>query len=176
MSSNHPESDMSSAIPDIKSPVIVNNVLYNEDAVVGLWVHEQFATEGLDMVMEPGFVAFGIVDPSSTSTSLRERLIAGCYFFRHTDTPGKRDIWVCAAMTEAAMTHRAAIRQILQYPFTQLGLSRISAECDLTNLRLLRQLEILGFAQEGIKPHMDKSGRSFGYFGLYPQNCPFWSE
>ena len=155
--------------------MVVNNVLYNEDAIVATWISEQFAIEGVDLVTVP-FVAFGIIDPDSNSTSIRERLIAGCYFFNHVDVPGKRDIWVTAAMTEAAASHRSAIQQILKYPFEQLGLQRISAECDLSNTRVLRQLQILGFAQEGVKPYVGKNGSPWGYFGLYPQNCPFWND
>ena len=158
-----------------KSPVIVNNVLYNEDAVVATWINEQFNIPGVDLVSVP-FVAMGIVDPNSSSTSLRERLIAGCYFFNQVDTPVRKDIWVTAAMTESAASHRGAIKQILAYPFQQLGMKRISAECDLSNTRLLRQLEILGFAQEGVKPNVGPNGEAWGYFGLYPERCPFWND
>lgn len=156
-------------------PVVVNNVLYNEDAIVAAWINEQFPHQGVELVSEP-FRAFGIINPNAGSTSMRDSLIAGCYFFRHIDVPTKRDIWVCAAMTDAAASHRSAIKQILHYPFTQLGLPRITAECDMSNTRVLRQLDILGFVQEGIKPAMNAEGASYGYFGLYPHNCPFWRD
>ncbi len=172
MSSNYHGSSMSTLL-DTKAPVIVNNVLYNEDAVVATWINEQFNIPGVDLVSVP-FVAMGIVDPDSSSTSLRERLIAGCYFFNHVDKPTRKDIWVTAAMTDAAASHRAAIKQILHYPFGELGLRRISAECDMANTRLMRQLEILGFAFEGHKPNVGPS--EWGYFGLYPERCPFWND
>jgi len=157
---------------DPRAPVVVNNVLYNADAIVAAYMNDVF---GLDITTVT-YVALGIVDPNSESASIRDRLIAGCYFYNHVDLPGKRDISVAAVMTDQAATNRAAIRQILAYPFRELQLPRISAEIDMTNTRSLRQAEILGFQLEGIKKRMGQNGGDWGVFGLYPETCPFWKD
>lgn len=154
------------------SPFVLNNVLYNADAHVAAWINDQF---GIDLTTV-GFKAMGIIDPDTESSSIRDRIIAGCYFYNHVDVPGKRDIWVTAAMKAPAAHHRAAIKQILEYPFKQLNLPRISAECDLSDDRVLKQLQILGFVQEGEKKFMGANGGSWGYFALYPSNCPFYQD
>jgi len=99
--------------------MVLNNVLYGEDALVATWINDQFGLTDIWELTTTGFTAMGIIDPSSDAPSLRNRLVAGCYWYNHVDKPHKRDIWVCAAMTEAAASHRTAIRQILRYPFEQ---------------------------------------------------------
>ena len=153
--------------PQSGQPYEVNGVLYNADAIVATWVQEQM---GSDALVEAGFVALGIVDPNGASASFRERLIAGCYFHGH--KPGQ-DIWVAAAMTQAAASHRSAIRQILAYPFRDLGLMRVSAEISETNARSIEQARILGFTKDGTKR---VNGDVWGYWSLYRDNCPFWAN
>ena len=158
------------------APVIVNNVLYHETALVGSWIHEKM---GVDIVGASGAaipIAFGLVDPNSKSPNLSERLIAGCYFYNMVNLPDKKDIWLTAVMTEPSMQYRQAIKQVLAYPFGQLGLPRISAEIDMRNTKSIRQAEIMGFQLEGRKRFMGVGGGDYGVFGLYPDNCPFWRD
>lgn len=154
-------------------PLIVNNVLYGCDAIVAAWMNEKGFDLDLTIV---GFVAMGIIDPKRETNNLVDLLIGGCYFYNHFQGHNRNDISVAAVMTEPAASHRSSVRQILSYPFQQLGLKRISAECDPTNHRLLRQLDILGFVKEGEKPFVRDDGGPFCIFGLYADRCPFWTE
>jgi RimJ/RimL family protein N-acetyltransferase len=45
-----------------------------------------------------------------------------------------------------------AVGRVLGYLFGDLGLHRVSAECDLRNVRSARLLERLGFHREGLRP------------------------
>lgn len=156
-----------------KEPVVVDNVIYNADALVATWMHERM---GETRLVETGFVALGVLDPTNTSPNISDKLVCGVYFFNHRDVNDEKDICIAVAIKPDAFVHPKSIKRMFQYPFRDLGLPRISAEADMSNEGALRGLQQMGFVLEGTKKYMAKGRGDFGVFGLYPANCPFWSD
>jgi RimJ/RimL family protein N-acetyltransferase len=74
--------------------------------------------------------------------------------------------------------YKPAIRQILDYPFGQLKLPRISAEMALNNADGVNSAVKLGFRLEGRKRKKMRDGTDMGVFGLLAEDAikaGFWT-
>ena len=139
---------------------VEDGVLIGRDADVATWIQMRLE-QG---VVEVPFVAFGIV--------FDDQLVGGAYFFNF--EPGF-DMSVCIAvepqLIEKPLTLRKAARRILEYPFVQCQLPRITAFIPMTHRQSVDQAQKLGFVLEGIKAETN-----VGMFGMTPKSCPFWRE
>lgn len=66
---------------------------------------------------------------------------------------------------------RYNLRQLFRYPFTQLGLRRVSALCSASNEGVIMFLKKLGFQQEGRHPQARHDGGDALSFGMLKHQC-----
>tara|TARA_R110002167_G_scaffold106873_1_gene273785 strand:- start:7135 stop:7560 length:426 start_codon:yes stop_codon:yes gene_type:complete len=66
------------------------------------------------------------------------------------------------------------IRGILNYPFVQLGVKRMTAITTKSNKKARKFMTGLGFRLEGVHPYAAKDGTSACTYGLYPENAEKW--
>jgi hypothetical protein len=133
------------------TPVILDGLLFHADDVVAEWVNSSC---GGGKVFAP-YVAIGVV-------SAKDGLTAGAVFHSYSGV----DVTVTAAAARPSLRLRSAIRAGLSYAFQQLRVSRVSAEIELENVRMIRLAEGLGFVREGVKRKAAANGKHVGVFGL----------
>lgn len=156
---------------------IVDGVLYNADARVGAWVAERLDQ---DLINLP-FMAFGIlpeaiVRDELTLENLPTKLIGGAYFFNHHAGPDQYDITIAVAVDDIGAGRIPVVQRILEYPFGDLDLPRVSAEICMSNHRAIKQAENVGFVLEGVKRNSGaRDGDDIGMFGLYRDTCKYWN-
>ena len=152
---------------------IVEDVLYGADAIVSAWVQSKM---GEPPVMVP-FQAFAVMPPDDEGTKKvlaqiengePPDFLAGAIFFNH--DPGS-DIYVTVAADDLRSAHPRVIRKILQYPFGQLDLPRISARIHASNKRCIENAVKLGFELEG-----QKRGTDWQMWGLQRSKCWVWNN
>lgn len=114
------------------------HLLYGHTEFVRAWVKARIA------VMNVGdfgaCTALGVMDNG--------RLIAGVVY--HDWQPGYRTIQVSCAADSPKWARRGIISEILDYPFRQLGVNRITSITSADNHRTRRFLEGVGMTLEGI--------------------------
>lgn len=75
----------------------------------------------------------------------------------------------------ASSTPKWCTKQVLKvvfgYPFTQLGLNRVTATIKETNLKSRSLVERLGFILEGELKHYYQTGESAMIYGLLKEDC-----
>lgn len=163
-------------VPSVSNkPILVKNgVLYGADALIAAWVSERLGAQMPNVLYQ----AFGICTegtPDGPVTDLSKiYLIAGVYWFNHYNGPDQHDI-TCAVASETELAGRPdVIRKILEYPFGQLKVPRITGEVVASNERAIRTAEKLGFKREGIKRKAARGGEDMVVLGLLPEECPLW--
>jgi hypothetical protein len=163
-----------------KPVLIKNGVLYGVDSLIAAWVSDRLKAE---MPNVP-FNAFGIIGsgpngepihPDGLNPDLEKVfLIAGVYWYNHYNGPDQYDI-TCAVASDTELAGRPdVIRKILEYPFGQLKVPRITGEVVASNERAIRTAEKLGFKIEGMKRKAAKNGEDMVVLGLLPEECPLW--
>ena len=157
-----------------RPPMVINGVLYGCDALVAAWVSDRLAAE---VPLVP-FVAFGVCKegtPEGVVQDLNEvYLLAGAYWYNHYNGPDQFDITVAVAADDVAAGRPDVIRKILQYPFGELKVPRITGEVAAGNERAIRTAEKLGFKIEGTKRKAGRDGSDMIVLGLLPEECPLW--
>lgn len=159
--------------------IIIDGVLFGEDAACANWVHQVLGGG----IVEVGYVGFGIV-PEGTPEGREAKtvdLVGGCYFWGF-ENDAQQDIIASVAVADRLLNDmsafRPAIRQILDYPFGILKLPRISAEISMSNEKAILAAQRLGFVLEGRKRYKMRNGGDVGMFGLYRDNAlkqGFWA-
>lgn len=134
--------------------IAIDGVLYGADQLVARYVNDLCGAG-----FEPGNVdaALGILGPDG--------LIGGVVFSNHL---ARLDITVTVACQSIMCGHPRIIARILAYPFEQLGLQRVTAEIEASNLRSLRNARAMGFVEEGVK-----RGTDVVVLGLLRDEFPF---
>lgn len=132
------------------NPVIVDGLLFRADDFVAEWVNGKCG----GAKVFPPFVAIGAVKDGG--------LMAGVVFHSYQGP----DVTVTAAFERPSLRLRSAIRAGLGYAFGQLAVNRVSAEIEMSNARMIKLAEGLGFVREGIKRRAAADGRHVGVFGL----------
>lgn len=148
-------------------PQVVDGVLYGRDAEAGAFVNAELGSGGVTTIPYHGLSI--IDDPEDGRPS---GVVCAAQFFNHRAPKdgSSGDITVAIASTPAFVDRlpafRTSIRQMMAFPFEQLGLGRITAEIDLSNERVVRAAEHLGFRLEGKKRRMGRGGGQVGIYGL----------
>jgi RimJ/RimL family protein N-acetyltransferase len=148
--------------------LIIDDVLYGADAEMAEWINRRIG----GALVEVPFVALGALDSNN-------KVVAGAYFFSHDDhrkgLDDVSDLYMAAATDGSTALSPTAVRRLLEYPFGDLKVRRLSAEIDMSNGHAIQQAEKLGFKLEGRKRKKGKGGGDVGIFGLLPEECPFWT-
>lgn len=132
------------------APVIVDGLLFRADDYVARWVNEAC---GGGKVFAP-YTAIGVWGTGGLS--------AGVVFHSFSGT----DVTVTASTLRPSFRLRSAIRAGIAYAFGQLKVQRVSAEIELSNKRMIRLAEGLGFVREGVKRRAALNGKHVGVYGL----------
>lgn len=66
------------------------------------------------------------------------------------------------------------IRGILNYPFVQLGVKRMTAITNKSNKKARKFMTGLGFVLEGVHPYGARDCTTACTYGLYPENAKRW--
>lgn len=159
-----------------KPPMVINGVLYGCDALMAAWVSDRLQSE---MPMVP-YVAFGICTEGTPEGPVNDlstvMLLAGVYWYNHYTGPDQFDI-TCAVASDTELAGRPdVIRKILEYPFGQLKVPRVTGEVVASNERAIRTAEKLGFKIEGLKRKAARGGEDMCVLGLLPDECPIWTR
>lgn len=155
---------------------IVDGVLFHADAEICVWVNA-----GLGVGCVPklaygfGVLADGWDESSLTTDSIPTMLAAGAYFFDFYDAKedGISDVSCAVYIKDPKAIRPSVVRKILDYPFNQLGVRRLSAQVPASNRSAIDQAQRLGFVVEGTKKYMAPDGGDVLMLGLYPENCPY---
>lgn len=174
-----------SDFPYPSGPFVMNNILFNHDALVGAWVNFRLRSGEITVP----FRAIGILredDEAANDQPFEDRLVAGVYFFNHhpalrgvdniTNEPFTWSKIMCAVAVDdpKAITEKS-LRAILAYPFVDLKVDLITAEISLSNNNAIEQAKRLGFRQLGVLPSI-RAGGEVGLFGMRRDWCPYWTE
>lgn len=100
------------------------------------------------------------------------RFIAGVVYGNHVWP----DIHVTCAADDKTWCTRQVLRAIVNYPFRQLGCSRITCITEDRNLPTQAFLEHFGFTEEGRHPFFFPDGGTAVSFGLYRETCRWLEE
>lgn len=162
--------------PAKPQPAVIDGVLYGMDAEIAVWVNERMGGG----IVPTLFVGFGILKEQAPENFRKQDgqldILAGCYFYNWQKENDVSDIHVCVAVDNIASAHPTTLRKVLDYPFGQLKVRRITAEIEMSNERSVRSAQKLGFQLEGRKRFMAAGGGDVGVFGLYPETCPLWKQ
>lgn len=85
------------------------------------------------------------------------------------------NIEITFAISSPHWASRGAVREILSYPFHQLGCRRVTAITEARNMKARRFLEHLGFDLEGYHPEAFPTGDAISY-GLLRANAARWID
>ena len=132
------------------TPYILDGLLFQADEFVADWVNTRC---GGGKVFAP-FVAIGVVADDD--------ITAGAVFHSY----HKTDITVTAASARPSLRLRSAIRAGLSYAFEQLQVPRVTAEIEMSNSRMIKLAEGIGFVREGVKRRAAANGKHVGVYGL----------
>ena len=78
---------------------------------------------------------------------------------------------ISIATDDPACMTRGVIRDAFAYPFVQLGVSRLKAQCAATNTRCVSLLERIGFRLEGTERRAYDGEADSLTFSMLPEEC-----
>jgi RimJ/RimL family protein N-acetyltransferase len=116
-----------------------------------------------------GIADFGLCSP--IGVKYRGDIVAVAIYnnYRHPN------IEITFAISSPHWASRGAVRQILSYPFHQLGCRRVTAITEARNVKARRFLEHLGFVLEGYHPEAFPTGDAISY-GLLRSAAARWID
>lgn len=177
-------------LPDGRRLAFRSHVVYGAPAEVMTWVHMRLGETG---PVQIGAQALGIVDPKFVperdirdemvrlqdgseihwlEAELPKLLIGGVYFF----SAKGADVYAAVAIDDFMASNPKIIREVLSYPFGQLGAKRITVEIPPENERAVEQARKLGFLDEVMKYKARADGGAMLQLVLFADRCPFWSH
>ena len=83
---------------------------------------------------------------------------------------------ISAATDDPACLTRGVLWAVFEYPFVQLGVSRLRAECSATNARCVSLLKRLGFMVEGTARRAYDGEADSLCFSMLPEECRWISR
>lgn len=111
--------------------------LITDRHLIAKWLFSRFAEKHERMM--PDYRALAAVD----GTEILGAVVYDC-FYAH-------DCNLSIAIASPRCVTRGTLRQVFNYPFKQLGLTRVSASVAADNEKSLRLMERWGFQKEGVK-------------------------
>ena len=132
-------------------------IVYNHDHAMMAWASEKLGRS----LLGPMRVALGVI---------RDAELMAVVVFSEYNGP---DIHASIVSTSPRWFTRAHLREILRYPFIQLGCKRITAVTDATNQSARSFLCRIGFRQEGIHTDAAPWGDTVSY-GLLAADAARW--
>ena len=133
------------------TPRIVDGLLYGADEIVAKWVNKQC---GDAAKVDVPCVAIGLVKGQS--------LAGGIIFYNQRCN----DVQIALANAGVRPVHPRNLARAFGYVFEQLGLSRVTAEIELSNKSCIKAAEKLGFVREGVKRRAGTDGGHVAVYGL----------
>lgn len=125
---------------------------------VALWVSDR---AGDISSLAPGFEAIGVVNRDG-------QLVAGCVYTNHRAKNRTIEMW-CAG--EGAWLTPHKLREMLGYPFNQLGCHRITLMVERTNEKSRAFVERLGFIKEGACKDLYGPGKTVLIYRMLKHEC-----
>jgi RimJ/RimL family protein N-acetyltransferase len=113
-------------------------VVYGEDQAVGNWVKSRI----------PYMTGFG--QSVAVGVATEAKLVAGIVWHNYSPTNPGGNIEVSVAADSALWLRPRILRELLNYPFKQLGCHRITAIVARKNKRSRKFTEHFGFRLEGV--------------------------
>lgn len=144
---------------------VIDGVLYGSDAEVAVWIKERLGVTTAPTAIP--FIALGIVEGN--------QIVGGAMFWNHYDGE-VRDISVTVALADDVQLARKTVVKLLEYPFGDLGLPRITALIQMSNTRAIDQALKIGFKLEGRMRRATRDGGEVGIFGLLADECAIWQR
>ena len=113
---------MQDAAPSTTETYVLDDIIFNDDARMAVWIHERL---GIEAPVTTMFKAFGLIRDG--------QVIAGAYFANLVDLADYKDIMFAAACDVPVQDCRKGLKRVFEYPFVELGLPRVTAQIAMTN-------------------------------------------
>lgn len=136
--------------------MVIDGVLHGACDVVGPWVQRNLGGSDLNVP----YVTHGLLNAEG-------QLVFGCMWFNHRDD----EVEVAMFATDIRPAMPQVFRAILAYPFDVLKVTRINAEIDVENKRVIRFAEGIGMKRDCVK-----RGTTKALYGMMRGDCPFLKE
>ena len=130
-------------------------------------------SEALDYVAERTGTTAANMQPATGAALLKDGKMAGAVVFNnyhvlHKGSVGARYRW---RLTTPECVSRRGLRKIFEYPFKQLGVSRLQAVTSVKNLRCREFIERLGFKLEGFGRRAHDGEQDAAVYSMLPAEC-----
>ena len=112
------------------------------------------------------------MQPAVGAALLKNGKLAGAAVFNNYHVLHKGS-WceVSVAIEDVECVTRRTLRQIFEYPFKQLGVSRLQAVTSVTNKRCRSFVERLGFTLEGVGRRAHDGETDQAIYSMLPTEC-----
>ena len=112
------------------------------------------------------------MQPAIGAALLKDGKMAGAVVFNNYHLLHKGS-WceISVAIDDAECVSRRGLRQIFEYPFKQLGVSRLQAVTAITNQRCRSFIERLGFKLEGVGRRAHDGETDQAVYSMLPAEC-----
>ena len=110
--------------------------------------------------------------PATTAAVMKDgRMVGGVVFNNYTILP--RGSWceISVAFDGTVTWTSKALEQIFEYPFKQLGVSRLKAETAIDNSHCRSILQRLGFKREGVLRRAHDGDKDSVVYSMLPDEC-----
>ena len=128
--------------------------------------------EAIDYVAERTGTTAENMRPAIGAALLKDGKMAGAVVFNNYHVLHKGS-WceISVAIDDAECVSRRGLRKIFEYPFKQLGVSRLQAVTAVTNLRCKAFIERLGFKLEGLARKAHDGETDQAVYSMMPNEC-----
>jgi len=140
--------------------VSLNQLICGRDEELAQWAEEHFPDCA---PLSRPLTSIGVASPDGD--------IMGVAIFHNYR---QNDIEITFITATPRWATQGVIRGILDYPFRQLGVLRMTAITTKSNKKARKLLTGLGFVLEGVHPHASKDLTSACTYGLYAKNAEKW--
>ena len=155
-----------------------SDVLFDQvtGAIAETWMIEVSAEYPQELILS--FVGSHIglnakdFQPATTAAVMKDgRMVGGVVFNNYTVL--SRGSWceISVAFDETVAWTSKALGQIFEYPFKQLGVSRLRAETSIDNRRCRSILHRLGFKREGLSRRAYDGEKDSVVYSMLPDEC-----
>ena len=128
--------------------------------------------EALDYVAERIDTTAANMQPAIGAALLKDGKMAGAVVFNNYHILHKGS-WceISTAIDDAGCISRRVLRELFDYPFNQLGVSRLQAATSVANLRCRSFIERLGFRLEGLARKAHDGETDQAVYSMLPAEC-----